>query len=125
MVRRRSSHRFTAAHRARSALSAGGRWLMRTAGMLTGRLILAGRCAARSGWPSRGAVLAGNGHLQSVAQTISAIDDDALACRQSGIDRGDIAIDWSGADLPHRNRIVGIDDVNVGAGRAALYRRGR
>src|SRR6516165_4445079 len=93
--------------------------------MLTGRVILAGRRATWSAWRSRRAVLAGNSHLQSVAQTIGAVDDDALAGRQTGIDRGDIGVDRSGADLPYRNRVVGIDDVNVGAGRAALDCRGR
>ncbi len=68
----------------------------------------------------RDAVARGDEDLRAVAQTIGAIDDDAIARRQTLGDRDHAVILGPKLNLAHRHRIVGVDQVDIGPGRAAL-----
>src|SRR6185437_13997234 len=63
--------------------------------------------------------------LGAVPKLIGAIDDDTLAGREAGKNLHTIAFGYAKLHRPHRHRAVGVDEVDEGAGRAALDARGR
>src|SRR5580692_3064774 len=95
-------------------LAAAGRRRLRTAGILatactmfaplTAATLSTAACAVR-----RCGLVGSDRDFQAVAQSVGAVDDDALARRKSRGYGGDIAVDRAGRDLPHRDGVVGVD----------------
>src|ERR1700722_318320 len=83
-----------------------------------------GRSLARSlaPWGRRGRR---DDHRRAVPQPVGPIGHHFLATLQSRRDRHEAAVSRPDLHRAHRDRVVGIDDINVGAGLAAWHRRDR
>ena len=83
------------------------------------------RRGGRRGLSLGGSLGARHDHTHPVTQPIAAVDDHSITQREARIDRRRGAVGRTEADRPHRHRVVGIDQIDVGARRPALDRRRR
>ena len=78
-------------------------------------------------WPLAASRPAGGGHRHrgAVAQPVGAVGHHLLAGLQSRQHRHEAAIGRPHLDRTHRDRVVGVDDIDIRARLAALHRRHR